>query len=131
MKMFNMVLFLILVQVVCLPMAVSFQICVHLCKTKVLQSDLSLNVIGSMGSDELFRPDDENSPEFKIYLKKLFEMQSTRARSGFVSPSSGSADAYIAKLNRIKLEKMARRAAGLPDDEVDLSYKPEDYRNAM
>lgn len=84
----------------------------------------------SLGSDLLERPDDEDSPEFKEYLRKLLQMQATRAKGGFASPSSASADAYIAKLNRIKLEKAALREAGLPEDMVDITYKPEDYSMA-
>jgi hypothetical protein len=84
-----------------------------------------------MGSDMLVRPDDEDSPEFKEYLKALLTLQANRAKTGFSAPSSGSADAYIAKLNRIKVERNALRAAGLPDDTVDTSYKPEDYAAAV
>lgn len=84
----------------------------------------------SLGSDALHRPDDENSPEFKRYLQHLLEQQLIRAKSGFTAPSSSSADAYIAKLNRIKLERIARRRMGLTD-EVDLSYLPDDLQAAM
>ena len=94
-----------------------------------LQSPLFL--VGHLGSDEFQRPNDENSPEFQQYLQKLLEMQSLRAKGGFASPSSASSDAYMAKLNRIKLEKRARRAAGLSPDDLDTSYKPVDYKNAM
>ena len=83
-----------------------------------------------MGSDLLLRPDDEDSPEYRIYLKNLLKMQSTRAKTGFNAPSSGSADAYIAKLNRLKIERQRLRDAGLPDYELDTSYKPEDYAAA-
>ena len=41
--------------------------------------DFTLN---SMGSDQIARPDDEDSPEFKEYLKALLKMQATRAKSG-------------------------------------------------
>jgi hypothetical protein len=85
----------------------------------------------SMGSDALQRPEDENSPEFKEYLKMLLKMQANRARTGHGSPSSGSSDAYIAKLSRLKVEKIARFRAGLPDEALDLSYKPEDYAAAV
>lgn len=85
---------------------------------------------GTLGSDALIRPEDEDSPEFRVYLKKLLEMQSNRAKAGFASPSSGSSDAYFAKLTRLKLEKIARRKAGLPE-EVDKSYRPEDYLAAV
>lgn len=97
--------------------------------TQTSPRDLSftLQVITSLGSDALERPEDENSPEFKEYLKQLLDMQSNRARNGFAAPSSGSSDAYFSKLNRIKLEKIARRKAGLPDDEVDTAYRAEDY----
>jgi len=89
------------------------------------------NVSGNMGSDALVRPDDEDSPEFKQYLRQLLVMQANRAKTGFGAPSSGSSDAYIAKLSRLKVEKMARFRAGLPDDDLDYSYKPEDYVNAI
>jgi hypothetical protein len=85
---------------------------------------------GTLGSDALVRPEDEDSPEFREYLKKLLDMQSNRAKAGFASPSSGSSDAYFAKLTRLKLEKIARRKAGLPE-EVDTSYRPEDYLAAV
>lgn len=85
---------------------------------------------GTLGSDALVRPEDEDSPEFKEYLKRLLDMQSNRAKAGFASPSSGSSDAYFAKLTRLKLEKIARRKAGLPE-EVDKAYRPEDYLAAV
>lgn len=84
----------------------------------------------NLGSDALERPEDENSPEFKEYLKKLLEMQANRAKQGFASPSSGSAAAYMAKLNRIKLERNALRRAGLSDEFIDTSYTPKDYEFA-
>ena len=83
-----------------------------------------------MGSDLLQRPEDENSPEFAAYLKQLMSLQVNRSKAGFAAPSSGSSDAYLAKLNRIKVERMALRKAGLPEDLVDTSYKKEDYLNA-
>ena len=83
-----------------------------------------------MGSDLLERPEDENSPEFAVYLKQLMSLQVNRSKAGFSAPSSGSSDAYLAKLNRIKVERMALRKAGLPEDLVDTSYKKEDYLNA-
>jgi hypothetical protein len=92
----------------------------------VLRSEVS----SSMGSDALFRPDDEDSPEFKEYLRNLQKMMANRAKTGFSSPSSQSADAYLAKLQRLKLEKLARFKAGLPDIQLDTSYKPEDYISA-
>lgn len=92
----------------------------------ILKSSLG----GNLGSDLLERPDDEDSPEFKEYLRKLLQMQATRAQSGFSAPSSGSADAYMAKLTRIKLERLARRKLGLPEDDVTTAYKPEDYAMA-
>lgn len=95
-----------------------------------LFSEIPPTVTASMGSDALIRPEDENSPEFKEYLRQLLLMQSSRARAGFSAPSSGSTNAYLAKLNRVKLEQQARRKVGL-SDEVDLSYKEEDYRMAM
>ena len=90
----------------------------------------STGAIGNMGSDLLERPEDENSPEFATYLKQLMSLQVNRSKAGFSAPSSGSADAYLAKLNRIKVERMALRRAGLPEDLVDTSYKKEDYINA-
>lgn len=91
---------------------------------------LRAEVISSMGSDALVRPDDEDSPEFKEYLRNLQKMMANRAKTGFSSPSSQSADAYLAKLQRLKLEKLARFKAGLPDIQLDTSYKPEDYISA-
>jgi hypothetical protein len=85
----------------------------------------------SMGSDALQRPEDENSQEYRDYLKSLLKMQANRAKNGHASPSSGSSDAYVAKLSRLKVEKMTRFRAGLPDEQLDLSYKPEDYTNAV
>eukprot|EP00981_Chlorochromonas_danica_P009347 scaffold2636_cov176-Ochromonas_danica.AAC.1 len=90
-----------------------------------------LHAQASVGSDALQRPEDENSPEFKEYLRQLLAMQANRAKTGFAAPSSGSSDAYFAKLTRLKLEKIARRKAGLPDDDIDTSYKPEDYQSAV
>jgi hypothetical protein len=43
---------------------------------------------GSLGSDLLPRPDDEDSPEFKEYLRTLLKMQANRAKSGFAAPST-------------------------------------------
>lgn len=83
-----------------------------------------------MGSDLIIRPDDENSPEYRLYLKNLLKMQSTRAKGGFAAPSSGSSDAYVAKLNRLKIERQRLREAGLPDYDLDTSYRPEDYAAA-
>lgn len=87
--------------------------------------------LGTMGSDILVRPDNEDSPEFKEYLKNLMRLQANRARTGYASPSSGSADAYIAKLNRLKVERDAFRKAGLPDAPLDVNYKEEDYEAAL
>ena len=84
----------------------------------------------AIGSDALHRPDDEDSPEFREYLKKLLEMQMTRAKSGFSAPSSSSSAVYIAKLNRIKLERRMRKKLGLPEEEVSTSYREEDYQLA-
>lgn len=95
-----------------------------LCRPRFLE-------LGSIGSDVLVRPDDEDSPEFREYLKALMKLQATRAKSGGAAPSSGSSDAYIAKLNRLKVERMALRQAGLPDAALDTSYKEEDYKAAM
>lgn len=91
---------------------------------------LATTKLHSLGTDLLERPDDEDSPEFKEYLRQLMAMQVNRSKSGFAAPSSASADAYLAKLNRIKLERMKLRELGLPDDAVDTGYKPEDYQNA-
>jgi hypothetical protein len=96
-----------------------------------LKNSLRKTSLKSLGSDVLVRPDDEDSPEFKEYLRKLLRMQVNRANSGFSAPSSGSADAYIAKLNRLKLELRRRRELGLPDEPLDTSYKPEDYQAAL
>jgi hypothetical protein len=46
-----------------------------------------LSATGSLGSDLLERPEDENSPEFKEYLRSLLTMQANRAKSGFAAPS--------------------------------------------
>ena len=91
----------------------------------------SSTALSSIGSDLLPRPEDEDSPEFKEYLKNLMKMQYNRAKSGFSAPSSGSSDAYVAKLNRLKIERQALREAGLPDAVLDTSYKPEDYKAAV
>ena len=45
---------------------------------------------GALGSDILQRPDDEDSPEFALYLKQLMALQINRAKAGFASPSSAS-----------------------------------------
>ena len=84
-----------------------------------------------LGSDQLQRPEDEDSPEFKEYLRALLQMQASRAKSGFAAPSSGSADAYIAKLTRMKIERNARIRAGLPDTYSESGYVPEDYKAAL
>lgn len=85
----------------------------------------------SMGSDILSRPDDEDSPEYREYLKQLMKLQMNRAKQGHSAPSSGSSDAYIAKLNRLKVERLALIKAGLPDAVIDTSYRPEDYKAAI
>ena len=41
--------------------------------------------LNSLGSDVLERPDDEDSPEFKEYLRQLMIMQANRAKLGFAS----------------------------------------------
>ena len=84
-----------------------------------------------MGSDVLMRPEDEDSDEFREYLKNLMKLQANRAKAGHAAPSSGSSDAYIAKLNRLKVERLALIKAGLPNAEIDTSYKPEDYKAAI
>lgn len=126
---------IVAITIICLLLQVKFCSCFRdwkLKQTSTLRKfPSSLYLIGHLGSDELQRPEDENSPEFQQYLQKLIEMQSLRAKAGFASPSSASSDAYMAKLNRIKLEKRARQAAGLSPDDVDTSYKPVDYKNAM
>ncbi len=96
-----------------------------------LYSSRSNASLGTMGSDVLMRPEDENSPEFKDYLRNLLKLQANRAKTGFSAPSSGTSDAYLAKLNRLKLEREALRKAGLPDSDIDVSYKPEDYEAAV
>ncbi len=96
-----------------------------------LYSSRSNASLGTMGSDVLVRPQDENSPEFKDYLRNLLKLQANRAKTGFSAPSSGTSDAYLAKLNRLKLEREALRKAGLPDTEIDVAYKPEDYEAAV
>ena len=89
-----------------------------------------LTVRPAVGSDQLFRPEDEDSPEFKEYLKNLLKMQANRAKTGFSAASSGSSDAYFAKLTRLKIERNARIRAGIPDDNIDTSYKEIDFINA-
>ena len=89
------------------------------------------SALRSVGSDVLQRPDDEDSPEYKEYLKNLMKMQANRAKLGHSAPSSGSSDAYFAKLTRLKVEKQALRAAGLPDDMLDTGYTQDDYDSAM
>ena len=76
------------------------------------------------------RPEDEDSPEYQEYLRQLLQLQATRGKTGFSAPSSGSADAYIAKLNRLKVEKKLMEDAGVVVTEMDLSYKPEDFEQA-
>lgn len=95
------------------------------------RTGVSGTALQSMGSDVLQRPEDEDGPEFREYLKALMKMQLNRAKTGHAAPSSGSSDAYIAKLNRIKVERLALLKAGLPDAEIDTSYKPEDYQAAL
>jgi hypothetical protein len=110
---------------------------------------LPSQIASNFGSDVLFRPEDEDSPEFREYLRQLLKMQvrlfvrmiwlnldkyiikANRAKAGHASPSSGSADAYVAKLTRLKIEKNARLRVGLPNVALDLSYKPEDYAAAV
>lgn len=86
--------------------------------------------LNNVGSDLLTRPDDENSKEYRDYLKKLMALQANRAKGGLAAPSSGSSDAYIAKLNRLKVEKMALEEAGIDTAALDTSYKPEDFEAA-
>lgn len=98
-----------------------------------VSSATSTTSLSAMGSDQLYRPEDEDSPEFREYLKTLLKMQANRAQTGFAAPSSGSSDAYTAKLTRLKVEQIARRKAGLREltaDEVDASYKEADFKNA-
>lgn len=38
--------------------------------------------LNSMGSDQIERPEDEDTPEFKEYLRTLLKMQANRAKSG-------------------------------------------------
>lgn len=85
----------------------------------------------AIGSDILQRPEDEESAEYRDYLKNLMKMQANRARSGHSAPSSGSSDAYFAKLSRLKVERQALARAGLPESVLDTSYTQEDYDSAM
>ena len=98
--------------------------------TKSYQIRLT-SALRSSGSDILARPTDEDSAEFRDYLRNLMKMQANRARSGHAAPSSGSSDAYFAKLTRLKVEKKALRDAGLPDDLLDTGYTQDDYDSAM
>ena len=86
--------------------------------------------LNNVGSDLLTRPEDENSKEYRDYLKQLMALQANRAKGGHAAPSSGSADAYIAKLNRLKVEKLALEEAGIDTSSLDKSYKPEDFEAA-
>lgn len=88
---------------------------------------LRVLAVNNLGSDSLIRPEDENSPEFREYLNKILQLQANRAKTGFSAPSSGSSEAYFTKLDRIKMEKLARRKAGLSPDDTPTSYRPEDY----
>jgi hypothetical protein len=90
-----------------------------------------VSALKSVGSDVLQRPSDEDSPEFRDYLKNLMKMQANRAKSGHSAPSSGSSDAYFAKLTRLKVERQALKQAGLPDDLLDTGYTQDDYDAAM
>ena len=90
-----------------------------------------VSALKSVGSDLLQRPNDEDSPEYREYLKNLMKMQANRARSGHAAPSSGSSDAYFAKLTRLKIERQALKKAGLPEDLLDTSYTQDDYDSAM
>ena len=90
----------------------------------------STTILNSMGSDMLVRPENEDGPEYQEYLRQLLAMQANRAKSGHSAPSSGSSDAYIAKLNRLKVEKIALEKAGVRDFVLDTSYKPEDFEAA-
>jgi hypothetical protein len=65
----------------------------------------------SLGSDLLERPDDEDGPEYREYLKALLTLQANRAKTGHAAPSSGSADAYMAKLTRIKIERVSQHGS--------------------
>ena len=87
------------------------------------------SALEAMGSDQLYRPEDEDGPEFADYLKNLLKLQANRAKTGFSAASSGSSDAYFAKLNRLKIERNTRIRAGLPDD-IDRGYKDVDFINA-
>lgn len=95
-----------------------------------MQKKCSFYLQMAAGSDFLIRPDDEDSPEFKEYLRQLLKMQATRAKTGYSAPSSGSADAYVAKLTRLKIERNRRIQLGLDDDDLDYSYTADDYRSA-
>ena len=113
------------------PLAVSYH---QMVVPRTIRTSTTATSLNSMGSDQLPRPDDEDSPEFKEYLRNLLKMQANRAKAGYASPSSGSSDAYVAKLNRLKMERNARIQAGLPDVPEggrDTGYKDIDYKNAV
>lgn len=101
-----------------------------LLQTKSIQRQRNV-ALRSVGSDLLQRPEDEDSAEYRDYLKNLMKMQANRAKSGHAAPSSGSSDAYFAKLSRLKMERQALRKAGLPDDMLDTSYTQDDFDSAM
>lgn len=60
--------------------------------TSVLQRITQLHSSLNLGSDVLVRPDDEDSPEFREYLKALLTLQANRAKTGHAAPSSASSD---------------------------------------
>ena len=101
-----------------------------LLQSKSIQRQRS-SALRSVGSDLLHRPEDEDSVEYREYLRNLMKMQANRAKSGHAAPSSGSSDAYFAKLSRLKMERQALRRAGLPDDMLDTSYTQDDFDSAM
>ena len=120
---------LFLLLIVCLAVA-TVSLRPSLASLKARRARAHTTSLQSLGSDMLVRPDSEDSPEYQEYLRQLLSLQANRAKSGHSAPSSGSSDAYIAKLNRLKVEKLALERAGVRDVELDTSYKPEDFEAA-
>lgn len=99
-------------------------------RPSVVRNRARSSKLSSLGSDGLQRPENEDSDEYQEYLRQLLQLQATRGKSGFSAPSSGSADAYVAKLNRLKVEKKMMEDAGVVVESLDTSYKPEDFEQA-
>ena len=73
------VYYALILAVICAPMGEAYKIT----RTSQMINFGGFNfALNSMGSDQIARPDDEDSPEFKEYLKALLKMQATRAKSG-------------------------------------------------